>query len=65
MSSDILRSIVARFSCAKGGIAEQALVLNVEGKGLVAIVGCGHQTVPKLLQRLQDAFAVSLVWCSW
>jgi metal-dependent hydrolase (beta-lactamase superfamily II) len=27
-----------------GRIEEQALVINVEGKGLVLIVGCGHQT---------------------
>ncbi len=43
-----------------GPVAEQALVINVEGKGLVAIVGCGHQTVPKLLQRFTDSFAAPL-----
>ncbi len=35
---------------------EQALVINVEGKGLVLIIGCGHQTVPKLLQRIKQVF---------
>jgi 7,8-dihydropterin-6-yl-methyl-4-(beta-D-ribofuranosyl)aminobenzene 5'-phosphate synthase len=39
-----------------GTIEEQALVINVEGKGLVVIVGCGHQTVPKLIQRMKDSF---------
>ncbi|MEL7032234.1 MAG: MBL fold metallo-hydrolase [Pseudomonadota bacterium] len=39
-----------------GQIDEQALVINLEGRGLVVIVGCGHQTVPKLLQRIEDAF---------
>lgn len=39
-----------------GRVEEQALVVNVEGRGLVVIVGCGHQTVPKLLQRIDDAF---------
>jgi metal-dependent hydrolase (beta-lactamase superfamily II) len=39
-----------------GRIDEQALVVNLAGKGLVAIVGCGHQTLSKLLQRLEEAF---------
>ena len=40
-----------------GRIDEQALVVNVAGKGLIVIVGCGHQTIPKLLQRVREAFA--------
>ena len=43
-----------------GKIEEQALVINVEGKGLVVIVGCGHQTVPKILQRAEEVFNTSL-----
>jgi len=39
-----------------GQIDEQALVINLEGKGLVVVVGCGHQTVPKLMERLQKSF---------
>ena len=39
-----------------GAIDEQALIINVEGKGLVAIVGCGHQTTRKLVQRIEEAF---------
>jgi metal-dependent hydrolase (beta-lactamase superfamily II) len=39
-----------------GRIDEQALVVNLAGKGLVVIVGCGHQTLSKLLRRLEDAF---------
>ncbi|OUR92036.1 hypothetical protein A9Q81_17300 [Gammaproteobacteria bacterium 42_54_T18] len=39
-----------------GRIEEQALVINVENKGLVFIVGCGHQTVPKILTRAQQIF---------
>ena len=30
---------------------EQALVVNVQGKGIVVITGCGHPTVQKLLAR--------------
>lgn len=37
-------------------IDEQALAVNVEGKGIVLIVGCGHQTIPKLLKRYDDVF---------
>lgn len=39
-----------------GRVDEQALVINLEGHGLVVIVGCGHQTVPKLLERIEAAF---------
>ncbi len=39
-----------------GRITEQALAINVEGKGLVLIVGCGHQTLPKILTRTQQVF---------
>jgi len=40
-----------------GRIEEQALVINIEGKGLVIIVGCGHQTVPKILTRASQVFS--------
>lgn len=39
-----------------GRIEEQALVINIEDKGLVIIVGCGHQTVPKILLRANQVF---------
>lgn len=39
-----------------GWIEEHALVVVVEGLGGVLIVGCGHQTLPRLLQRYDDAF---------
>jgi len=41
-----------------GPIEEQALVINLEGKGLVVVVGCGHQTVPKLMERLEKSFDI-------
>ncbi len=43
-----------------GGIQEQALVINVANKGLVVIVGCGHQTMDRLLQRIDETFEVPL-----
>ena len=40
-----------------GGLtAEQAIAVNVEGKGIVLIVGCGHQSLPKLLERAEGLF---------
>ncbi|GBF48649.1 hypothetical protein LPTSP4_01490 [Leptospira ryugenii] len=40
-----------------GRIDEQALVINVKNKGLVIISGCGHQTLPKILQRVKESFS--------
>ncbi len=37
-------------------VEEQALAVHVEGRGIVLIVGCGHQTVPRLLQRTRAVF---------
>lgn len=45
---------------ALGWIEEHALVVNVAGLGGVIIVGCGHQTVSRLLQRYDDAFSAPL-----
>jgi metal-dependent hydrolase (beta-lactamase superfamily II) len=42
-----------------GWVEEQALVVKVAGRGLVLIVGCGHQTVPKLLSRTKAVFSES------
>jgi metal-dependent hydrolase (beta-lactamase superfamily II) len=39
-----------------GWIDEQALVVNVAERGAVLIVGCGHQTIPKLLERYDRVF---------
>ncbi len=35
---------------------EQALAVNVEGKGIVLISGCGHQTLPKIIERAEALF---------
>lgn len=39
-----------------GKISEQAMVIDLEGEGLVVIVGCGHQTLRKLLERIEAVF---------
>jgi 7,8-dihydropterin-6-yl-methyl-4-(beta-D-ribofuranosyl)aminobenzene 5'-phosphate synthase len=37
-------------------VDEQALAVHVRGKGIVLIVGCGHQTVTRLLERTEAVF---------
>ena len=39
-----------------GPVDEQAMILDVRGYGLIAVVGCGHQTVPKLAERVEEVF---------
>jgi len=39
-----------------GEVEEQALAINVADKGIVLVVGCGHQTLPKILQRYDQLF---------
>ena len=43
-----------------GWIDEQALVVQVEGRGGVLVVGCGHQTIPRLLERYDEVFSEPL-----
>jgi 7,8-dihydropterin-6-yl-methyl-4-(beta-D-ribofuranosyl)aminobenzene 5'-phosphate synthase len=39
-----------------GRTGEQALAVNVSGKGIVLIAGCGHQTLPRMLDRAEALF---------
>ncbi len=39
-----------------GWIEEQALAINIKGKGILLIVGCGHQTLSKILMRAEALF---------
>ena len=48
--------VIANQDFFMGRILEQALAINVEGKGIVLIVGCGHQTIPKILERAKTLF---------
>jgi metal-dependent hydrolase (beta-lactamase superfamily II) len=43
-----------------GWIDEQALVVHVAERGAVLIVGCGHQTISKLLERYDQVFSEPL-----
>ncbi len=39
-----------------GWTPEQSLAINVEGKGVVLIIGCGHPTIQKILARKEMLF---------
>ncbi|MFX1418588.1 MAG: MBL fold metallo-hydrolase [Promethearchaeota archaeon] len=39
-----------------GETIEQALAINVKGKGIVVIVGCGHQGIHKIIDRVEALF---------
>lgn len=39
-----------------GKTLEQAIAVNVEGKGIVLISGCGHQTLEKMVKRAEALF---------
>ncbi|PJZ54091.1 MBL fold metallo-hydrolase [Leptospira adleri] len=39
-----------------GKIEEQALAIHIRGKGIVLISGCGHQTLPKILEEVEKVF---------
>ncbi|MCC6815931.1 MAG: MBL fold metallo-hydrolase [Saprospiraceae bacterium] len=39
-----------------GRIDEQALAINIKDKGILLVVGCSHQTIPKIIKRTQDIF---------
>jgi len=37
-------------------VQEQAIAINVEGKGIVIVSGCGHQTIERILHRVDCLF---------
>lgn len=39
-----------------GWTPEQALAIHVEGKGLVLVVGCGHPTIQRIVERAEQLF---------
>lgn len=40
---------------------EQALVVNVEGEGLVLISGCGHPTLERLVERAESLYSLPVI----
>lgn len=47
---------IARSLWLMGLTQEQALAVNVEGKGIVLIIGCGHQTLERAVTRTRALF---------
>ena len=45
--------VIPRFLFIVGRTLEQSLLINVKGKGLVVIIGCGHQTIERLVARVK------------
>jgi 7,8-dihydropterin-6-yl-methyl-4-(beta-D-ribofuranosyl)aminobenzene 5'-phosphate synthase len=39
-----------------GYTLENSLAFNVEGKGIVLVIGCGHQTIERILERAKSLF---------
>jgi 7,8-dihydropterin-6-yl-methyl-4-(beta-D-ribofuranosyl)aminobenzene 5'-phosphate synthase len=39
-----------------GWTLEQSLAIHVEGKGLVLVVGCGHPTLQRIVERAEQIF---------
>ncbi|MFO8192822.1 MAG: MBL fold metallo-hydrolase [Bacillota bacterium] len=48
--------IIPRHLFLLGETLEHSLAINVAGKGIVIIVGCGHQSVEKILERASSLF---------
>ncbi len=45
--------VIPRFLFIMGNSPEQSLVVNVKGKGLVVIIGCGHPTIERIIKRVK------------
>ncbi len=48
--------VIPRYLFIMGYTLEHSLVINLEGKGLVIIIGCGHQTIERLIEKVQRVF---------
>jgi 7,8-dihydropterin-6-yl-methyl-4-(beta-D-ribofuranosyl)aminobenzene 5'-phosphate synthase len=51
---------IARALWLMGLTQEQALAVNVKGKGIVLIIGCGHQTLERAVARAEALFDIPL-----
>jgi 7,8-dihydropterin-6-yl-methyl-4-(beta-D-ribofuranosyl)aminobenzene 5'-phosphate synthase len=51
---------IARSLWLMGLTQEQALAVNVRGKGIVLIIGCGHQTLERAILRTEAMFDLPL-----
>ncbi|MBN1905134.1 MAG: MBL fold metallo-hydrolase [Deltaproteobacteria bacterium] len=47
---------IPRFLFLAGRTDEQVLAINLKGKGIVLIVGCGHPTIERIIERTKMVF---------
>jgi 7,8-dihydropterin-6-yl-methyl-4-(beta-D-ribofuranosyl)aminobenzene 5'-phosphate synthase len=47
---------IPRYLFLMGRTLENALAVHVKGKGIVLIVGCGHQTIERVIDRAKALF---------
>ena len=47
---------IPRFLFLMGYTLEHSLAVNVAGKGIALIIGCGHQTIERIIERAQALF---------
>jgi 7,8-dihydropterin-6-yl-methyl-4-(beta-D-ribofuranosyl)aminobenzene 5'-phosphate synthase len=47
---------IPRYLFLMGYTPEQSLAVNVEGKGIVLVVGCGHPTIERIIERAKAVF---------
>ena len=48
--------VIPRYLFLMGYTLENSLAVNVSGKGIVLIIGCGHQTIERIIERTQALF---------
>ena len=48
--------VIPRYLFLAGYTEEQSLAINVQGKGIVLIIGCGHQTIERIVERARMIF---------
>jgi len=48
--------IIPRYLFLMGHTLENSLAINVAGKGIALIIGCGHQTIERIIERALDLF---------
>lgn len=51
---------IKRAIWAMGLTDEQALAINVKDKGIVLIVGCGHQSIEKVIEQTEQLFDIPI-----
>lgn len=49
--------VIPRFLFLMGDTPENALAVNVAGKGIVLVIGCGHQTIERIIERTRALFS--------